>query len=131
VVVGIVSKVVDNQTKYLLMASTKVLGEFTGYYYPVGGHTKEGENESETLVREFQEELNVKVNPINRIIETLGDVVNQVTDWWWCELEGEVDIKYRKDEGVADIRWFSEEEIRKEVKIWPATRKVFLERIFK
>lgn len=128
VAVGIIEKELDSVKLYLLISAKKNFGEFTGYYYPAGGHMEPGETEQETVVREIKEELGLDIETISRIAKTFGDVEDQITYWWLCKAVGG-EIKIQEKE-ILDARWFTEEEIRNEVKIWPATRKVFLKFVF-
>ncbi|MFZ2152986.1 MAG: NUDIX hydrolase [Microgenomates group bacterium] len=128
VVVGIIEREQGGIKQYLLISATKNFGEFTGFYYPSGGHMEDGENEQTTVTREIKEELNLDVLPTQRIAETAGDIKDQITYWWLCQITGG-EIQVQKEE-IADVRWFSETEIRNSQNIWPATKKVFLDFIF-
>ncbi len=129
VVVGIISKIRDSkQEEYLLIRSKKDFGEFSGFYYPPGGHLEGDESASEALVRELKEELNLNVTPIREVAVTPGDVNNQLTHWWLCDIESG-DIKIKENE-IADAAYFTASEM-KEIKIWPATRNFFNTYIFK
>jgi 8-oxo-dGTP pyrophosphatase MutT (NUDIX family) len=132
VVVGILYQVVDGTKLYLLMSSTKDFGKFTGLLYPPGGHLEEGEDERHALEREVAEELGIKVEPVKKLLESPGDVPDQVTHWWLCKPLS-TDINIKVDEGeVRDIKWLTEEEILKSpALIWPATYKFFTEHFFK
>lgn len=129
VAVGIISKIRDSkQEEYLLIRSKKDFGEFSGFYYPPGGHLEGDESASEALVRELKEELNLNVTPIREVAVTPGDVNNQLTHWWLCDIESG-DIKIKENE-IADAAYFTASEM-KEIKIWPATRNFFNTYIFK
>lgn len=129
VVVGIISRNRNSeQEEYLLIQSKKDFGKFSGFYYPPGGHLEEDENTREALVRELKEELNLNVAPTHEIAITPGDVNNQLTHWWLCEIKSG-DIKIKEDE-IADAAYFTASEM-KEIKIWPATRNFFNTYIFK
>lgn len=129
VAVGIISKIRDNkQEEYLLIQSKKDFGEFTGSYYPPGGHLEGNENASEALIREFKEELGLNVIPTHEIAITPGDVNDQLTHWWLCETKSG-NIKIKEDE-IADAAYFTAEEME-QIKIWPATRNFFNTHIFK
>lgn len=129
VALGIVERKILKKKEYLLVSATKKSGKYTGFYYPPGGHMKNGENECETIVREIREELGCEVEIIKKITESLGDTKNQFTYWWLCKI-----IKGRpriKKEEIINAKWFSKKEIIDEEKIWPATKKVFINYIFK
>ena len=129
VAVGIIVREINNQKQYLLISATKDFGKFTGFYYPSGGHMEDGESEQETIIREIKEELGYDIEATERVAETMGDVKDQMTYWWLCKITGG-ELKIQKEE-IADIKWFTEDEIRNESKIWPATKKVFLKNILK
>ena len=131
VVVGIIIKKIEGVIKYLMVASSKDFGEFSGFYYPAGGHAKTGETERETLIREYREELEIEINPIKQIAVTPNDIKSEVTYWWICKTNDELKFDKNLKSHIADIRWFTKEEIKTEPKIWPATRKVFDEFVFK
>lgn len=124
VVVGIISKIENGEEKYLLVSSTRDFGEFTGFYYPPGGHLDGGEDEKSALVREIVEELNVEVKPIAKLATTAGDVTDQTTTWWACEIAAEASITVDKDE-IADLKWLTRAQILSSEKIWPATKDFF------
>ena len=128
VVVGLVSRMNETGEKeYLLVSSRKDFGEFTGSYYPPGGHMEEGEGKAQALKREFMEELGVEVEPLEEIAESLGDVKDQITYWWDCKLI-DTNFKVKSDE-IADVGFFTKEKIEK-LKVWPATRDFFEKYIF-
>src|SRR3972149_8749414 len=85
VAVGIVKH--PEKEKYLLVRSTRDFGEYTGYYYPPGGHVGD-ESIPDALRREFREELSLEISPVRQIAETEGDVKGQTTFWWECEVVG-------------------------------------------
>lgn len=128
VAVGIVSKVnKNNQKEYLLVSAKRDFGEFTGFYYPPGGHIEEGENKNQALRREIEEELGIEIEPVKEIAETPGDVEGQITYWWLCNFKGG-DLKIDKEE-IADANFFTEDKIR-QLKLWPATKQFFERYIF-
>ena len=122
--VALLSRTVDGVTEYLLVKSKKDFGEFTGCWYPPGGHIEEGEEEATALIREISEELNLEIKPIKKIATTPGDVENQITHWWEGEiLSGELTIN---QEEIAEAGWFSKDDLTS-IKLWPATQ-MFLEK---
>ncbi|MCM2339277.1 MAG: NUDIX hydrolase [Burkholderiales bacterium] len=120
VVVAIISrKREDKQEEYLLVKSQKDFGEFTGCWYPPGGHMEEGETEIQTLVREIKEELNFDIKVGEKVGECLGDVKDYIISWYECELLN-FDMNVNKEE-LADVGWFTKEEMGKDIRIWPKT----------
>ena len=127
VIVGIISRDRGGELEYLLVSSKKDFGKFTGFYYPPGGHIKEGESVEIALVRELKEELGIDIEVGKEIAETGGDIKKQITHWWGCVASSFV-INIQ-DENVADAKWMTKEEIVKSDKVWPATKKFFVEYI--
>jgi len=118
VVVGIIIKSYKSSKKYLLISSKKNFGSFTGYYYPPGGHIKKNEDEITALKRELREELELRVTRFKKVHSTKGDVPNQMTHWFFCEVES-YRIEKNNDE-INDANYFTKEEIMR-MKIWPST----------
>ena len=130
VVVGVIGRERETgETEYLLMSSQKDFGEYTGFLYPPGGHIEGDETEEEAVIREFREELDLKVTPSGKVSESPGDVENQTTHWWKCAIELGAEPKPKNDE-VKKAVWLTRSEIEQHDKIWPATRKFFEEHIF-
>jgi len=123
VVVGIISRQRANcETEYLLVSSKKNFGEFSGCFYPPAGHLEDGEDEKTALVREIKEELNLEVSPLRKFAETEGDVKDQLTSWWSCEIiDGEFKVN---GEEIAKAGFFTRAEMEK-MSLWPATKKFF------
>ena len=109
VVVGLISRQRNDGTnQYLLVKSKKDFGEFTGCWYPPGRHTEKGENERQTLIREIKEELNLKIKPVKKITETLGDTKNRVTSWWICRfLAGDLENFKINQTEIPNAGWFT------------------------
>ncbi len=126
VAVGIVSRLRESgEPEYLLVSSAKDFGEYTGYFYPPGGHVEENETEADTLVREIKEELGLAASIQKLITVTPGDVADQETFWFACEVTGEMSV----DPELSAARYFTQAEIM-QGKVWPATVKVFKEHVF-
>lgn len=127
VVVGILSRSRGDDTEYLLVASTIDFGEFTGYWYPPGGHVNQGEIETEALIREMYEELGLTVQPIEKIAITSGDIQHRTIHWWTCETSSntmEIDPKE-----IAEAGWFTQDEMAM-LALFPATKNFFEKYIF-
>jgi 8-oxo-dGTP diphosphatase len=129
VVVGVISRETQSGKEYLLMASKEDFGEFTGFFYPPGGHLEKGEDPKVALRREVREELSIETEPVREIAQSPGDVKDQITHWWECKTDNLEGIKTQDGE-VKEIKWFNEEEIKNSEKIWPATRRFFTEQVF-
>lgn len=131
VVVGLIPRVNNNEYEYLFVSAKKDFGEYTGLFYPPGGHLEAGENETETLIREVKEELGINVYPINKLSESPGDVQNQITYWYLCKPITE-NVQFNIDDVEIDkVIWIKEKDIKnKKEMFWPATYK-FLEKYLK
>ena len=126
VVVGIIKK--DNPLSYLLVSSKRDFGEYSGYYYPPAGHIEDGEDELTALKREIKEELGLNVVKAKKIADTMGDVKNQKTSWYVCEV-GDYNFILDNQE-LKDAGFFTQKDMES-MKIWPATQEVFKKFIFK
>lgn len=124
VVVGLIPRIINNETEYLFISARKDFGEFTGLFYPPGGHLETGESEVETLIREVREELDISITPTEKLAESPGDVPNQSTYWYLCA-PVEKDIEVNVDSVEIDkVIWIRENEINDKKEIfWPATYK--------
>lgn len=127
VVIGIIEKTINNQKKYLLIQSQKDFGQYSGFYYPPGGHLEKGEDEISALKRELMEELNLEITSAKKINSTPGDIPNQITHWYHCETKS-LQINRNKKE-LKHVGFFSKEEMSK-ISIFPATKSFFEKHIF-
>ncbi len=126
VVVGIIVKH-QQPPVYLLVSSKKDFGKFSGYYYPPAGHVEKGEDEVSALRREMKEELGLAIMKAQKLVDTEGDVKDQKTSWYLCEVENdEIHINSKE---LRDAKFFTQEEMQS-LKIWPATKKIFKDHIF-
>lgn len=125
VVVGIISRMNEaGKTEFLLVSSRKDFGERTGLFYPPGGKVEGEETEGAALIREIQEELHLKVEPVKKIAETGGDIAEQKTHWWQCEV-ADLSLLQINTAEIAEVRWWTKEAIVASGAVWPATKKFF------
>lgn len=125
VVVALIQDYAEEGKRCFLVSSRKDFGEWTGHFYPPGGHVEASETDEETLERELREELSVSLKKAVLLDETPGDVAGQITAWYACEIYG---VPKPNVEELAEARFFSVSEI-KQLPLWPAT-KIFLEKYF-
>ncbi len=125
VVVAIIKR--ENPLSYLLVSSKKDHGEYSGFYYPPGGHVENGEDELSALKRELKEELGVDVTQMKKLSDTEGDIKDQKTSWYICDIDSD-QFTYNKDE-LRDAGFFTQQEMET-MNIWPATQNVFNGYIF-
>ena len=123
VVVAIISKKnTHGQEEYLLVASKSDFGAFTGFYYPPAGHVEKGEDEVAALKRELNEELGLIITSAHKLAETPGDIENQWTLWYACDV-GSFDLRIDSEE-IVDARFVTRAQMTT-MNIWPATKKFF------
>lgn len=128
IALGIVSRQNnEGKNEYLLASSKRNFGEFTGFYYPPGGHVEECEDEKSAVCRECLEEVGVEVEAIEKIAEIPGDLDGLTTHWWRCEVKGSGEISIGVD--IQDADYFTREQMEN-MDIWPATKQIFQEFIF-
>lgn len=129
VAVGIIKrKNKENIDEYLLISSKHDFGEFSGFYYPPGGHVEANEEAETALIREIYEELGVNVISHEMIAETDSDVKDQITLWYKCEIDS---YEFKIDESeIADVKFFTREEMNN-INIWPKTKSFFEKYIYK
>lgn len=128
VAVGLITKKnALGQDTYLLVRSKKDFGDYTGHYYPPGGHVEPEESSIGCLKREIKEELGLNVISCRKVTESKGDMPDQTTHWYKCEVSDHKIIVDKNE--LDDAGFFTKEEIQK-MKIWPATRNFFERYVF-
>lgn len=110
--------ITDTNGKILLARRAFNKSHDPGKWGPaVAGTVEEGETYEQNIIKETEEEIGLK-----NIKPTLGEKKRQRTKWNYFSQEflltlpaGFNDFKVAEDE-VAEVKWFSEEELRKELK---------------
>jgi 8-oxo-dGTP pyrophosphatase MutT (NUDIX family) len=125
VVAGIIKKA--NPPSFLLVSSKRDFGNYSGFYYPPAGHIETNEDELTALKREIKEELGLNITRAKKIADTMGDVKNQKTSWYSCDVDN-YNFTINKQE-LHDARFFTQQQM-KAIKIWPATLDIFKRYIF-
>lgn len=121
-IVNVVAAVICNslQDKKLIFATVKGQGEFKGLWEFPGGKIEEGESPQQALVREIQEELNVKIK-VGTLIETIEydyPTFHLSMDCFWCEIiDGEIKLleadeaKWLSKHTLHTVQWLPADQI--------------------
>lgn len=107
VVAAVICDSLKNATK--IFATARGYGEFKGHWEFPGGKVESGEIPQQALIREIQEELEVKIK-VGELIDTIEydyPTFHLSMDCFWCVVvDGEIVLK----EAEA-ARWLSREEL--------------------
>ena len=105
--VRVVAAVIRSEDK--IFATARGYGEFKGQWEFPGGKIEPGETTQEALVREIQEELDVKIK-VGDLIDTIeydSPSFHLSMDCFWCIVtDGEITLKE-----AEDARWLSKDEL--------------------
>ena len=105
--IRVVAAVIRSEDK--IFATARGYGEFKGQWEFPGGKIEPGETPQEALVREIQEELDVKTE-VGDLIDTIEydySSFHLSMDCFWCNVtEGEITLKE-----AEDARWLSKDEL--------------------
>ena len=105
--VRVVAAVIRSEDK--IFATARGYGEFKGQWEFPGGKIEPGETPQEALVREIQEELDVKIE-VGDLIDTIeydSTSFHLSMDCFWCIVtDGEITLKE-----AEDARWLSKDEL--------------------
>lgn len=105
--IRVVAAVIRSEDK--IFATARGYGEFKGQWEFPGGKIEPGETPQEALVREIQEELDVKTE-VGDLIDTIEydySSFHLSMDCFWCNVtEGEIKLKE-----AEDARWLSKDEL--------------------
>ena len=107
VVAAVICDSLENMTK--IFAAARGYGEFKGQWEFPGGKVESGESSREALVREIQEELNVRIK-VGRLIGRIEydyPSFHLSMDCFWCEIaDGEIVLKE-----AESTRWLKPDEL--------------------
>lgn len=105
--IRVVAAVIRSEDK--IFATARGYGEFKGQWEFPGGKIEPGETPQEALVREIQEELDVKIK-VGALIDTIEydyPSFHLSMDCFWCNItEGEITLKE-----AEDARWLIKDEL--------------------
>lgn len=75
----------------------------------LGGHVEEGETPAETIVREIEEEIELKLH--NPVLFKVFDMADRIENTFWQRANLDIATQ-RLNEGQR-LKWFTEDEIRR------------------
>ena len=105
--IRVVAAVIRSEDK--IFATARGYGEFKGQWEFPGGKIEPGETPQEALVREIQEELDVKTE-VGDLIDTIEydySSFHLSMDCFWCNItEGEITLKE-----AENARWLCKDEL--------------------
>lgn len=107
VVAAVICDSLENMTK--IFATARGYGEFKGQWEFPGGKIEVGETSQQALIREIQEELNVKIE-VGELIDTIEHdypTFHLSMDCFWCVVvDGEIILKE-----AEDAKWLGIDEL--------------------
>lgn len=84
------------------------------------GTVEEGESYEENVIKEAEEELGLKDLSIKKGPKTRSEgKYRHFTQWFTCTVDRSIDGFKIQEEEVAEVRWFSKEELRNQIKSNP------------
>ncbi len=107
VVAAVICDTFENTSK--IFATARGYGEFKGQWEFPGGKVEAGETPQQALIREIQEELDVKIE-VGELIDTVEydyPTFHLSMDCFWCiVIDGEIILKE-----AEDAKWLSKDEL--------------------
>ncbi len=118
VAAAVICDSLENATE--IFAAARGYGEFKGQWEFPGGKVELGESSREALIREIQEELNVRIK-VGRLINRIEydyPSFHLSMDCFWCEIaDGEIVLKeaesarWLKPDELYSVNWLSADRI--------------------
>lgn len=115
----VIGGVIDSQGKWMLVKQSKDRQDAGQYVSPVGGHVTSGETDNQALERESEEELGWKGSLKYELVgKKIFDrhVIGRHENHFFIFYKIYSDIKPILSHEADDFRYFSEEELKKEIK---------------
>jgi 8-oxo-dGTP pyrophosphatase MutT (NUDIX family) len=100
--------VVVRQQRLLVIRRSRLVPAPRRFCFP-GGAIEQGESETEALIRELKEELNVTVTPIRRLWTSVTRWQVRLA-WWLADLPDDQTIVPSPAE-VESVHWYTAEEL--------------------
>lgn len=113
--------IIRRDGRLIVIQRAKIVPVPLAWCFP-GGHIEEGETQAEALVREMREELNLVVEPGERLMtQTKHDGQLVLHCWSATIVSGEPTPNPLE---VADVRWMTPGEIRGQTGLLPGTTEI-------
>ena len=113
--------IIRRDGRLIVIQRAKTVAVPLAWCFP-GGHIEEGETQAEALVREMHEELNVVVEPGERLMtQTKHDGCLVLHCWSATIVSGRPTPNPLE---VADVRWLTPAEIRSQAGLLPGTTEI-------
>lgn len=106
----------NDKGEFLIQKRSLTRPLMAGEWAATGGSAVAGEKSRTAAYRELLEELGIKVNPVDLILEKRMFRKNSINDIWSAKVNIPVERLTLQKEEVADAKWVSEETLRKMVK---------------
>lgn len=108
---GVVAAIIVKDNKVLLGKRSLSKEKAAGYWCPISGKIKEGENQKEAIEREVFEEVGLTVKAIENIKSFPSHDNEMMIHWWNVEiLSGDA---YLKNDEHSEIGWFDAQSLQK------------------
>lgn len=106
----VVSLVIRRGDRLLLGKRSLTESAASGYWCAISGGIEPGESEEQTVVREAEEEIGVKVRPVRKLGELDTRDGRIRLHWWLVEIEtGE---PFLKNDEHSELRWVTIDELK-------------------
>ena len=113
--------IIRRDGRLIVIQRAKTVAVPLAWCFP-GGHIEEGETQAEALVREMREELNVVVEPGERLMTQTKHDGQLVLHCWSATIVSGRPTPNPLE--VADVRWLTPAEIRSQAGLLPGTTEI-------
>ena len=127
---GIVALIVNSERNFLMVQEGRTNNQFYGAWSgPHGRCMPEDILEEESVVRETQEEVGLKVMPLRELGKQPADSKVKTVSFWLAKpLESLETVRINAPEEINGIKWVSIEEVLADkIKLYPGTKKFFMD----
>lgn len=108
----------NSKGKSLLARRAYTKTHYPGKWGPaVAGTVEKGESYEQNIIKETEEELGLKNIKLKKgpYIKISGEY-NHFTQWFTCIIDKPIDYFKIQEKEVSEVKWFSEKELKKQLK---------------